>query len=348
MILSMPLSLTSTCARRIERHEVRVRAGLGRARARPHVLPEVRSGREPAVRADRQHRDIARLVVRDQQEAAARIGGQVTRIAAARRLAAGPLERARLLIDDERNHRSALLALVLLGLADREQIPLSRIEGQERGVGLLGSMQQGQPSARALIAVDVDARGATGPGVRADIDQIWWHEAPRARDYPNAAGLRAGPPPGTIASVSAGVAVGQTEPRPGLLHLLGQWHGLFHDHERLALRRGLRAALVVTIAFGVLTVLNADVQLSTFVNFGLIALLILADFGGPMPTRARAYVLTWLIGCLAIVVASLVSRDILLSALAMALFRVRRHLRGISAATWSRRAPRCCCRSSWP
>ncbi len=120
--------------------------------------------------------------------------------------------------------------------------------------------------------------------------------------------------------MSAGVAVGQAEPRPGLLHLLRQWHGLFHDHERLAVRRGLRAALVVTVAFGLLTVLDANVQLSTFVNFGLIALLILADFGGPMPTRARAYVLTWLIGCLAIVVASLVSRDVWLSALAMALF----------------------------
>ncbi len=120
--------------------------------------------------------------------------------------------------------------------------------------------------------------------------------------------------------MSAGVVAGSAEVRPGPLHLIDRLHGLVHDHERVGLRRGLRAALVVTVSFGVLTLLGANAQLSTFVNFGLIALLIMADFGGPTPTRARAYVMTWLIGSLAIVVASLVSRDVWLSSLAMGLF----------------------------
>jgi uncharacterized membrane protein YccC len=43
-----------------------------------------------------------------------------------------------------------------------------------------------------------------------------------------------------------------------------------------------------------------DVQLSTFAGFGTFALVVLADFGGPAPSRAGAYVVTALIGAVLI------------------------------------------------
>jgi uncharacterized membrane protein YccC len=60
-----------------------------------------------------------------------------------------------------------------------------------------------------------------------------------------------------------------------------------------------------------------DVQLTTFVGFGTFALVVLADFGGPVPSRALAYVATAAIGAVLIVAGTLAGPVPWVAALAM-------------------------------
>lgn len=60
-----------------------------------------------------------------------------------------------------------------------------------------------------------------------------------------------------------------------------------------------------------------DVQLTIFVAFGTFALLVLANFGGPLPSRAGAYVVTALVGAVLIVAGTLAGPVPWLAALTM-------------------------------
>jgi uncharacterized membrane protein YccC len=121
-----------------------------------------------------------------------------------------------------------------------------------------------------------------------------------------------------------------TQPEPALsaptgvrhkfAHLAGQWLGLHQDAQRIALRRGLRAAVVMTIAQLSFKLIRPNPQVSGFLMLGLISLLMIADFGGPMRSRARAYVVTTIAGACAIAVAALASQHLWLSVVATAAF----------------------------
>jgi uncharacterized membrane protein YccC len=62
-----------------------------------------------------------------------------------------------------------------------------------------------------------------------------------------------------------------------------------HDPNRTSLRKGIRAALVVSALFAVTLEVVGGQQLATFAAFSSFVLLGMTDFGGPMPSRALAY-----------------------------------------------------------
>src|SRR5258706_5543350 len=62
-----------------------------------------------------------------------------------------------------------------------------------------------------------------------------------------------------------------------------------HDPNRTSLRKGIRAALVVTVLFAVTLEVVGGQQLATFAAFSSFVLLGMTDFGGPMRSRALAY-----------------------------------------------------------
>jgi uncharacterized membrane protein YccC len=103
-------------------------------------------------------------------------------------------------------------------------------------------------------------------------------------------------------------------------HLAGQWLGLHQDPQRIALRRGLRAAVVITTVQLSFKLIHPNPQESGFLMLGLISLLMIADFGGPMRSRARAYVVTTVAGACAIAVAALASQHLWLSVIVTAAF----------------------------
>jgi hypothetical protein len=89
------------------------------------------------------------------------------------------------------------------------------------------------------------------------------------------------------------------------------------DAGLLSLRRAARAALLMPTLFAVALLGARDVQLTIFVAFGTFALLVLANFGGPLPSRAGAYVVTALVGAVLIVAGTLAGPVPWLAALTM-------------------------------
>jgi len=173
-------------AGRVERDEVGVRAGLGRAGAGALVAHHVAGRPEPAILADREHPHRAILVVGHEQEAPTRVGAKVAGVAALARLPAEEGERPALRIDRERRDRPGRPPLVLPRFVDGEEEAMARVEGQERGIDHpAGRVQVGQDAGRRLLAVDGDARAGARRwlGVAPDVDEIRLHgSSPNACD----------------------------------------------------------------------------------------------------------------------------------------------------------------------
>jgi uncharacterized membrane protein YccC len=64
------------------------------------------------------------------------------------------------------------------------------------------------------------------------------------------------------------------------------------DPRLVALHRATRAAIVPPATFAFTLLVVRDIQVATFAVFGCFSLLVMADFGGPRPARAAAYVAT--------------------------------------------------------
>jgi uncharacterized membrane protein YccC len=102
---------------------------------------------------------------------------------------------------------------------------------------------------------------------------------------------------------------------PGLGQAFVRWRP--HDAGLLSLRRASRAAVLMPVLFAVALLGTHDVQLTTFVGFGAFALVVLADFGGPAPSRVGAYVVTALVGALLIAAGTLAGPVAWVAALSM-------------------------------
>jgi hypothetical protein len=62
------------------------------------------------------------------------------------------------------------------------------------------------------------------------------------------------------------------------------------DPQRASLKSAARAAIVMPAVFAVADKLIQDPQTATFAAFGSFAVLVLADFGGPLQSRLVAYI----------------------------------------------------------
>jgi hypothetical protein len=91
-----------------------------------------------------------------------------------------------------------------------------------------------------------------------------------------------------------------------------------HDPSGLALRGGLRTALVLPIVFAITKLWWGEPRASVTAAFGTIALLVFADFGGPMRARVPAYLGTAAAGFALIPLATLCSRSTLAATVVMA------------------------------
>src|SRR5437899_9798316 len=96
-----------------------------------------------------------------------------------------------------------------------------------------------------------------------------------------------------------------------------------------ALRRAARAAIVIPLAFALGTFVLHLGQNVIFIVFGCFALLVITDFGGLRPARARAYLTATAVGALLVALGTFVSLTVaaaaavtLLVALVMAFARV--------------------------
>jgi uncharacterized membrane protein YccC len=89
------------------------------------------------------------------------------------------------------------------------------------------------------------------------------------------------------------------------------------DPGLVALRRGARAALVIPLAvlFGQYVV--GDPQNLIFIVFGCFALLVMADFSGPLPARSLAYLGTICVGAILVALGTLASPTAIGAALVM-------------------------------
>ena len=74
-----------------------------------------------------------------------------------------------------------------------------------------------------------------------------------------------------------------------------------------ALRRAARAAIVIPPVFAFNTLILHGGQNVIFAVFGCFALLVMSDFGGQRPARARAYLTATLIGALLVTIGTLAS-----------------------------------------
>src|SRR6516225_3902476 len=95
-----------------------------------------------------------------------------------------------------------------------------------------------------------------------------------------------------------------------------------HDPGYVGLRRGLRAGVVVPLAFGTARLLGLDQSLTTFLVFGLMALLAFADFGGTTRSRVTAYAVAALAGLPLIAVGTLASANVWVAVAASAVVGV--------------------------
>jgi hypothetical protein len=100
------------------------------------------------------------------------------------------------------------------------------------------------------------------------------------------------------------------------------WHPVAflraRDPGLLALKRSVRAAVVMPCAFAIGTTAAGDGQVALFAAFGSIALLLFVDLGGPRASRLRAYMVLLSISVPLIIFGTLCSQHILLSVMAMA------------------------------
>ena len=106
------------------------------------------------------------------------------------------------------------------------------------------------------------------------------------------------------------------ETRLAHLHPL-RWLGQ-RDRGLAALRRATRAAIIMPAMFAVGDKVIGNPQLATFAAFGSFAMLLLADFGGPMAERLQAEAALAVTGGVFVCLATLASRTAWLAAVAMA------------------------------
>src|SRR6266702_1538388 len=96
-----------------------------------------------------------------------------------------------------------------------------------------------------------------------------------------------------------------------------QWLGQ-RDRGFAALRRAGRTAIVMPALFAVGDKVIGDAALATFAAFGTFAMLLLVDFGGPMPERLQAQAALAVAGGVLVCVGTLASQTVWLAAAAMA------------------------------
>jgi uncharacterized membrane protein YccC len=104
--------------------------------------------------------------------------------------------------------------------------------------------------------------------------------------------------------------------RPPHLHPL-RWLGQ-RDRGFAALRRAARAAIIMPAMFAVGDKVIGNPQVATFAAFGSFAMLLLADFGGPMTERLQAQAALAVTGGVFVCLATLASQTAWLAAVAMA------------------------------
>jgi uncharacterized membrane protein YccC len=92
-----------------------------------------------------------------------------------------------------------------------------------------------------------------------------------------------------------------------------------HDPGGTSLRRGLRAAVVVPLVVASARALGVEQSVAAFLVFGVMALLVFADFGGEVRSRVSAYLLAALAGAPLIVIGTLASATVWAAVAAAAL-----------------------------
>lgn len=78
-----------------------------------------------------------------------------------------------------------------------------------------------------------------------------------------------------------------------------------HDPGQVILRRALRCAIILPLTFILVSQVLGLTAGASYAVFGTFALLCFADFGGPYPDRARAYLITGGVGMLAVALGTL-------------------------------------------
>jgi uncharacterized membrane protein YccC len=91
-----------------------------------------------------------------------------------------------------------------------------------------------------------------------------------------------------------------------------------HDPELASLKSATRAAIVMPAVFAFADQVLGDPQTTIFAAFGSFAMLVLADFSGPLRTRLTGYAVLGCAGAVNIVIGTLCSQDPWLAAAAMA------------------------------
>jgi uncharacterized membrane protein YccC len=92
---------------------------------------------------------------------------------------------------------------------------------------------------------------------------------------------------------------------------------LARDGDLRATRRAARTAIVIPALFALGSQVIGNPSAATFAAFGSFAMLLLADFGGTLAERLAAQISLVAIGCVLIAIATLVSRNPWVAALAM-------------------------------
>src|SRR5258706_858189 len=83
-----------------------------------------------------------------------------------------------------------------------------------------------------------------------------------------------------------------------------------HDPNRTSVRKGIRAALVTSVLFAVALEVIGGRQFATFVVFSAFVLLGMTDFGGPMRSRAVAYLAGTFVGAALVALGTLLSGSV--------------------------------------
>ena len=115
-----------------------------------------------------------------------------------------------------------------------------------------------------------------------------------------------------------------------------------------ALRRAARAAIVIPLAFALGTFVLHLVQNVIFIVFGCFALLVITDFGGLRPARARAYLTATAVGAGLVALGTFVSLTIAAAAaVTFVVALVISFARVFAGISWPGR-PACCWLTSSP